>query len=187
MKTESPPYEIPIDEDLVLKKISLESAGHIFQAINSDREHLRRWLPFIDHTRKKEDTEIFIKSILHTTCPKRDLIYEIWMSDNFIGLVALKEIDKWNGKTEIGYWIHSDFEGKGFMTRSCRALIDLSFSSLGLNRVELKVATGNARSGLVAERLNFKMEGIEREGEQHNKSHLDLIVYSILKKEWKID
>jgi ribosomal-protein-serine acetyltransferase len=184
MKPGRPPSEIFVDEALVLRKLRIGSASLIFEAIDKDREHLRGWLPFIDVTRKKEDTEIFIKSALHSSCLKKDLIYEIWSTDCFAGLIALKEIDNWNSKTELGYWLTSDFEGKGLVTKSCRALIDLCFSQLGMNRIQLKAATGNARSCLVAERLGFKMEGIERDGEQHHRNYTDLIVYSILKRDW---
>jgi ribosomal-protein-serine acetyltransferase len=187
MKPGQPPSEVTIDGTLKLIKLRLESAPNIFSAIDENRENLRLWLPFVDQTRKKQDTEIFIKSILHTTCPKKDLIYEIWSSGEFAGLIALKEIDDWNKKTELGYWIIAQFEGKGLVTRSCKALIDLSFSELGLNRVQLKAAIGNARSCLVAERLGFRMEGIEREGEQYHRQRYDLIVYSILKREWVQD
>ena len=63
--------------------------------------------------------------------------------------------------------------------------MDLSFDQLGIKRVQLKAAVGNAKSCLVAERLNFKMEGIERAGEKHRGHYMDLIVYSVLKEEWE--
>ena len=185
MRHDYPPEEIRIDEQLVLRRLQLRSASTIFHAIDEDREHLRPWLPFVDHTRKKEDTEIFIKSVLHSSCQKKDLIYEIWSGSRFAGLIALKEIDGWNKKSEIGYWIIKSCERQGIITRSCEELIELSFTKLGLNRLQLKAAVGNARSCLVAERLNFTREGIEREGEQHHHKSFDLIVYSLLKKEWK--
>ena len=116
---------------------------------------------------------------------KKDLIYEIWYIEQFAGLIALKEIDGWNKKTELGYWITSRFEGLGLITNSCRTLLDLSFDQLGIKRVQLKAAVGNAKSCLVAERLNFKMEGIERAGEKHRGHYMDLIVYSVLKEEWE--
>jgi ribosomal-protein-serine acetyltransferase len=185
MKQDLPPSEIIIEQSLHLRRLQVDSAPEIFHAIDQDREYLRQWLPFVDQTRKKEDTEIFIKSILHTSCPKKDLIYEIWSAGQFAGLIALKEIDGWNKKTELGYWIIQRLQGMGLVTKSCQALIDLAFTRLGMNRVQLKAAIGNARSSLVAERLKFKLEGIEREGEQHHRKYFDLIVYGILKKEWE--
>jgi ribosomal-protein-serine acetyltransferase len=184
MIAEIPAPEITIDDCLVLKRLRIDTAALIFKIIHDDREHLRQWLPFVDDTRKPEDTEIFIKSILHTSCVKKDLIYEIWYHGELAGLIALKEIDRGNKKTELGYWIISKFERLGLITKSCRALIEISFKQLGMKRIQLKAAIGNARSSLVAERLNFKLEGIERAGELHHQKYFDLIVYSLLKKDW---
>jgi ribosomal-protein-serine acetyltransferase len=185
MIRENPPSELYLDEGTALKRLQVGSSRLIFNAIDSDREHLRRWLPFVDDTHKAEDTEMFIKSILHTNCPGKDLIYEIWIKGEFAGLIALKEIDGWNKKTEIGYWIISKYQRMGIITRSCEKLIELSFNQLGLNRVQIRVATGNARSALVPERLRFTIEGIERAGELHHGKFFNLLVYSILKKEWQ--
>jgi ribosomal-protein-serine acetyltransferase len=185
MIRENPPSELRIDESLTLRRLQLGNSGLVFRAIDTDREHLRRWLPFVDDTRKAEDTEIFIKSILHTDCPRKDLIYEIWYKSEFAGLIALKEIDGWNKKTEVGYWIISKLQGLGIVTKSCEELINLAFNQMGMNRMQLKAAVGNARSSMVAERLHFKFEGIERAGELHHGKYFNLLVYSILKKEWQ--
>lgn len=185
MMTNDPPSEIVVDALTRLKRLQAGSAALIFRAIDSDREHLRPWLPFVDETKKASDTEMFIKSILHTPCSKKDLVYEIWYGDHFAGLIAMKEIDRWNKKTELGYWIISDFEGLGIITQSCRELIRIAFRSMGMQRVQIKIATGNARSGKIPERLNFKFEGIERSGEVHHKKTFDLMVYSLLRREWE--
>jgi len=53
-----------------------------------------------------------------------------------------------------------------------------------MNRIQIKVATENLKSQQVAERLGFKYEGIEREGELHKCGFLDLKVYSLLRNEF---
>ena len=40
-----PSTEIIVSENLVLKLLSQESAGIIFEAIGSNRNNLRKWLP----------------------------------------------------------------------------------------------------------------------------------------------
>lgn len=176
---------IKVDEELVLEELRYSSAAEIFNAITSNREHLRRWLPFIDFTKKQSDTEQFIKSVKQSRCPKPDLIYELRYHKELAGLIALKEVDYLQRKTEIGYWLSEKFEGKGIITRSCSALLDHCFDDLGLNRVQIKAATGNAQSLLIPERLGFKFEGIEREGEYLNGEFVDLMIYSMLQKHWE--
>ena len=118
-------YELRVDDDVFLKKLKLASAGVIFNAIEKDRKHLDKWLPFVRNTWRVEDSETFIKSVINSHCHKKDMVFEIWYLDAFAGLIALKEIDKWNRRTELGYWIISEYEGKGIVSRSCRLLIDI--------------------------------------------------------------
>lgn len=176
--------EIVVSEGLVLRDLRPESAQVIFNLINRNRQYLRQWLPFIDNTWKVEDTEIFIKSVLTGGGPKRDLIVEIWYQDRFAGLIALKEIDRWNKKAEIGYWLDPDLENKGIMTRCCKAMIDFAFKKMALNRIQIKVGIGNVQSSRIPEKLGFRFEGIERNGEKFPDHYINLEVYSILKKEW---
>lgn len=178
--------EIIVSENLILKLLSLESAVVMFEAIDNNRQHLRIWLPFVDNTRIEEDTENFIKSILRNSVPKPDIIYEIWFNDSFAGLIAIKELDEWNKRAELGYWLIPHLEGQGIMTSCCKAILDFVFSKLGMNRIQIKVGIGNSRSSRIPERLGFRFEGIERSGEKFPDHYNDLEVYSLLKKEWAV-
>ncbi|NQU84306.1 MAG: GNAT family N-acetyltransferase [Mariniphaga sp.] len=173
-----------IDDHLQLERIKLSYAEIIFEAINKNRTFLKKWLPFVDQTRKVSDTEDFIKSVLNIPLTKRDEIYSIWYKGEFAGLIAYKETDHLNCKTELGYWLIESFQGKGIMTKSVSKLVDFAFRNLNLNRVQIKVAVGNEKSSAIAKRLNFQFEGIERDGEKHHNKFLNLEVYSFLKKEW---
>ncbi len=176
--------EISAGKEIILKKLKQETAPLIFNLINRNRHYLRQWLPFVDNTWKIEDTEMFVRSILTGEGNKRDMLFEIWYREDFAGLIALKEIDRWNRKSELGYWLNPDLEGKGIMTACCKALIDFAFRTLALHRIQIKVGVGNARSSRIAEKLGFYFEGIERAGEKFQDHYLNLEVYSILKNEW---
>jgi ribosomal-protein-serine acetyltransferase len=184
MSRPGPIPEILVSENLVLKLLSQESSGIIFRAVDLNRQYLRNWLPFVDNTCREEDTDVFIRTILRSSVPKPDIVYEIWYRDSFAGLIAIKEVDEWNKRTELGYWLIPQLEGKGIMTSCCKAILDFIFSNLGLNRVQIKAAVGNARSSRIPEQLGFKLEGIERGGEKFPDHYKDLEVYSLLKKEW---
>lgn len=175
---------IKVDDELVLKPVSLNSAKTIFNSIHSSRDFLRPWLPFVDQTIAVGDTRNFIKSVINSKCPKKDLVFEIWHLDDFAGLAALKEIDFANLKVEIGYWLDQKKTGMGIMLRSCKALINHAFNNLKLNRVVIKVGIGNEKSTAIPLALNFYQEGVERNGELINGQFRDLVVFSMLKKDW---
>lgn len=166
---------------ILIKTIQIDSADLIYSGINNSREHLRKWLSFVDQTKSAGDTRKFIQSVLHSTCQKKDEIFEVWFHDEFAGLVGFKEIDHINRKVEIGYWLVKDMTGKGIINRSCQLLINHAFQKMNLNRIMIKVAKGNTKSIAVPIRLGFTFEGIERNGELLNGQFIDLEVYSLLK------
>uniref|UniRef100_UPI003217AD7E GNAT family N-acetyltransferase n=1 Tax=uncultured Draconibacterium sp. TaxID=1573823 RepID=UPI003217AD7E len=172
---------IRINDKIRLERIQLSMAQIIFNTIDSDREHLREWLPFIDQTKQISDTEAFITSVADN---KKDSIYTIWYKEEFAGLIGFKDTDLVNKKTEIGYWLASKMQGKGIITLCVEKLIAYAFKNKKLNRIQIKVAEKNNKSAAIPKKLGFHMEGVEREGELHQDHYLNLEVYSLLKSDW---
>lgn len=98
-----------------------------------------------------------------------------------IGLHAISDMEK---SAEIGYWIAEKASGQGLVTKSCRRIIDHAFGEMGLNRISIKCATENIKSRAIPERLGFIREGIEREAALLHGKFYDLVVYSLLAREW---
>jgi len=161
-------------------------ANQIFSIIDKDRNYLREWLPFVDYTRMVEDTEAFIKGIHAEPLDRKETTFVIIEENKVIGIIGFRSTDKANHKTEIGYWLAQDKQGKGFVTKSCQSLLTLAFTTMNMNRVMIKCAVNNNKSIAIPKRLGFKFEGIERSGEFLNGKYVDLEVYSFLKQEWKL-
>ena len=176
--------KIKTGSDITLQKVRMKSAGEIYESIDRSRDFLSEWLPFADHTLMVKDTENFIRSLRKYKDVRGDLVFEIRVEGMMAGLIGLKDIDHLNRKAEIGYWIDKEFAGKGIMMRSCRALVDHAFRKLELNRLTIRCAMENIRSCNIPKQLGFTFEGIERQGEILRGRHLDLKVYSLLRKEW---
>lgn len=84
----------------------------------------------------------------------------------------------------IGYWLGEKYQGKGIMTKACKALIQYCFEELNLERIEIRVATENIKSQAIPERLGFQKEGCLRNAEVLYDQYIDLYVYGLLKKEF---
>lgn len=175
---------IRVNDNIRLEAIKVSMASVIFETIDRDRNFLRKWLPFVDSTFRIADTELYLKSIIKQKKPKKEEIYSIWFKEEFAGLIGFKDTDWANSKTELGYWISQKMQGKGIVTLSAKELVKYAFRRMNMNRVQIKVGIGNVKSASVPKRLNFQFEGVEREGELHNNTFIDLEVYSLLKKEW---
>jgi len=175
---------LDVDNEIYLEAIKIPLAKVIFSAIDRDRKYLSTWLPFVNQTKKKADTVLFLKSMTDEENKGENAVFAIFYRNEFAGLISLKDIDYINKKTEMGYWIAEKMQGKGIVTRSVRKLIDHSFRTLNLNRIQIKVAVGNKKSAAIPQKLGFRFEGIEHDGEFHSNKFLNLEVYSFLKKDW---
>ncbi len=176
--------KLTINDHQFLESLNLSHVEFIFNAIDQNRKFLRKWLPFVDFTKKIHDTEKFVRSILKKHVSVRDEVYVIWYKHEFAGLIGFKEADRINDKIEIGYWLTEKMTGKGIATAATRKMVNLAFRNMNMNRVQIRCGVGNERSSAIPRRLGFSYEGIERSGERHNQTYIDLEVFSLLKREW---
>lgn len=167
----------------MLRELDLSDVTPVFKTIDTERDYLGEWLPFVEKTKDIKFTLAFVDSYVNSD--KSDLTFAIYVDNTFAGLVGLKDTDLINRKTEIGYWLSYQFQHKGIMSKSCLKLMAYTFNTLNINRIQLKAGVENLPSRAIAERLGFKFEGIEREGELHSRGYIDLTVYGMLKSEFK--
>jgi ribosomal-protein-serine acetyltransferase len=172
---------IQVNNEMHLEAITLSAAPVVFEAIARNREFLRKWLPFVDATQSVSDTELFIRSLVWQKENKKDEVFTIWYKLEFAGLIGFKDTDWVNHKTELGYWLIENMQGKGIITQCTTTLIKYAFKKLRMNRIQIKVANGNTRSAAVPNRLGFNFEGIEQQGEWLNGTYHDLQIFSLLK------
>ena len=178
-------FSFRIDDDTELRLLENRHAEELFALTDQNREHLRRWLPWLDNNRSLEDTRAFITRSLIQYANNRGFPTGIWFKGALAGVIGYNTIDWSDRMASIGYWIGASFQGQGLVTRGCRALIDYAFNGLGLNRVEIRCATGNKRSQAIPERLGFTQEGIVRQAEWLYDHFVDHAVYGMLAGEWR--
>ncbi|HPI39091.1 MAG TPA: hypothetical protein PK397_14205, partial [Ignavibacteriaceae bacterium] len=94
---------IKVNDKIILKQIELSDAGDVFNTINTERDYLGEWLPFVEYTKRQNDTESFITSIYNEPADKQELVFVIRYENIFAGLIGFKGTDRLNKKTEIGY------------------------------------------------------------------------------------
>jgi len=164
-----------------LKLLEERHAEELFPLIDQSRESLREWLPWVDGTKTVDDSKDFIRAGLKQFSDNNGFQAGIWHHGKLAGVIGLHHIDWSNQATSIGYWLSREFEGKGLMTETCRAVIDYCFHELKLNRIEIRVATGNHKSLAIPERLGFQKEGCLRSSEKLYDKYVDHNVFSLIR------
>lgn len=173
--------KIVIDENIHIELINETHAHAIFEMVDRNRTHLRAWLPFVDKMQSVEFAENFVKGTMQRNEARVEHAFVIFESQQAIGRIGVYKIDNQNRIGEIGYWIVESSQGKGIITKACKAMIAFCFNDLDLNRIEIKCATANLRSKTVPEELGFLKEGVIRQGEFVHGEFIDLSLYSLLK------
>ncbi len=84
---------------------------------------------------------------------------------------------------ELGYILHPDYWGRGYVPEAARALIELAFKELGLHKIELSCFGYNVQSQRVAEKLGFTLEARIRDRKDAQGNRCDDLRYGLLRSE----
>ncbi len=177
--------EIEVDDEITLRQFDIGHAEALFALVDSDRAHLRKWLPWVDATKTVEDSKIFIGKGLEQDKAGKGYHCGIWYRGGMTGVIGLHHLDRSHRKSSLGYWLHRDHEGKGIVTRATRAMIDHLIRKEKMNRIEIGCAVENTKSRAIPERLGAREEGVRRQVEWRSDHFVDHVIYSVLAEEWE--
>jgi ribosomal-protein-serine acetyltransferase len=174
------PLPIDLGEGAILRRYTMDDLDALWELVEREQERLAVWMPWaVGVTREAE--RVWLERALADEANLEG--GGLFIDDAFAGGVGLTVGPFWTS-AEIGYWISSELEGRGYVTRACRALIDLAFGELGVHRVVIRAGTENKRSRAIPERLGFTQEGVHREEGTGSEGFHDLVVYGLLDREW---
>ncbi len=177
-------FEGDIGDGASLALLSLDDSDELFALVDSNRDHLRPWMPWVGATAAPGDVRTFIQSTIDQRARNDGYQCAIRQNGAIVGVIGHHRIDWPNKLTSLGYWLSADHQGRGIMTRACHALVDFAFEDLLLNRVEIWAAVENAKSIAVIERLGFLEEGVRRQAEWVHDRFVDLRCFAILREQW---
>ena len=84
-------------------------------------------------------------------------------SGECIGQIAFFLVDTRNEFAEIEYCIGRAYQGKGYATEACKAVIRFGFETIGLHKVQICCRPKNIKSKSVIEKCGLKYEGTLRD------------------------
>ncbi|MHC0036836.1 GNAT family N-acetyltransferase [Pseudoneobacillus sp. C159] len=177
-------FTLKVDNEIELQLFQVHHANELFQLVDNNRYHLRRWLPWVDAMLGPEQYHSIIPIWLKQFADNQGVNLGIRYRGRLVGAIGLHQIDWQNQLTSIGYYLGEGYQGKGIITRAVQALLNYVFFELKLNRVEIRCGVANRKSRAIPERLGFYHEGTIRDGENLYGHYHDLMVYSLLARDW---
>lgn len=155
-----------VGERVALEFLSAEDAEELLYLVDSSRESLDRWLPWVGNFTRTADAESFIESYRLQLDMGNGGIWGVRRRRDgaLVGTVCLQWIDWSNFAANFGYFLGREFEGNGFATEALQLAVEY-VKGLGIHRVGIRVAVGNTRSSALAQRLGFSFEGTSKDAE----------------------
>lgn len=179
-------FKYQIDDELALvapTNIQV-AAEEMFRVLDSDRDHIRPFLSFVDDTLTVEDEVKFIKSQLIEQAEGKSYLFLITYQGQMVGSINYHFVSQINQRAEIGYWLHSAYTGRGIMAKSVQAMLKIGFETLGFNRIDLYADIENHASNAVAKRTGFTHIARQPAQVKLYGSFRDMNQYVMLKKDY---
>ena len=170
---------------IAIVPVAVEHAAALAALVGQNREHLRHYLPGAIALSSPEAAQAHLQSAQDRAARADVFEWHLFAGASLCGAVRLKHIDAEHRTAQIGYFLGHQFSGKGIITSALGAVLDDCFTSLALNRIELRCAAGNTPSMRVAQKLGFQCEGILREAEFLHGAYVDHHVYGLLAREFQ--
>lgn len=167
---------LPAGEHRVLDALREQDAPDVHRAVEDPL--IRRWLP-LPRPYPAELAVTFCTTMsANLRATGQGLIRAIRVRGEFAGVIDVKRIDWRSRSGEIGYWLAPWARGQGHMSAATEALSRWLLTGAGFERVELRIAPGNAGSLRVAELAGFTFEGTARNAGYIDAGRVDLEVFS---------
>lgn len=173
-------FSHPLGDGAELRPFEPHQAAELTAYLERNRPQLAPWLPWATTITDLESARAFLQRYADGQATDTRRIYALWQDDELVGGLIFRVFDTATGSCELGAWLSSGAEGRGLMTRACRALIDWAFDVRGMRRVVWQTVPHNKRSIAVAERLRMHREGVLRQSFPFLGELLDVEVWSLL-------
>jgi [ribosomal protein S5]-alanine N-acetyltransferase len=106
-----------------------------------------------------DEAKAFIEMIKKNVAEGNSFYWGIVLKDKpeLIGTICLWNLSDDRKTAELGYELHPDFQGKGYMQEAINAVIDFSFQTAGFSELEAFTHRDNTASTKVLEKLGFSL------------------------------
>ena len=173
---------------LTLRPFRRRDADPLVEAVYESIAELVRWLPWAHAGYGRTDAIRFIRDSGSAWAEGRAFDLAIRSREDsrtHVGNVSIWHTSRREQAGEIGYWVRTGATGRGIATEAACRVLQIAFEELGLHRVTLRIATGNAGSEQIAGKLGFSREGLLRQEVLVAGEWLDHSLWGILDDEYR--
>ena len=169
---------------LILRPPQSGDGPELNAAITESFEELIQWMPWAAKLPTQEESEANVRQAYAKWILRENLRMSIFdkATGKMAGSSGFHNLHWDIPSFEIGYWVRTEFAGKGYIKESTNALTRFAFDFLKAKRVEIRCDAKNGRSKSIMKSLGFELEGCLRNSDTDHRTNepSDTLVYSRL-------
>ena len=105
--------------------------------------------------------------------------------DTAIGIFQVRELEPGFATAEWGFAIGSPFWGTGVFQEGAELVLEFTFETLGVHRLEARCAVPNGRGNGALHKIGAVQEGVLRKSFLRNGHYLDQVLYAFVEDDWR--
>ncbi len=169
---------IKVDKKLYLKIRTPNEAQIYFDLLESNREYLKPWMPFLFEIKSVEETEKHIEKHTSLFCDGNKCDYGIYYNKILIGSGGLINIYHDVRSGEIGGWVSQAWSNQGIMTKVVSKIMAVAKKHYRLDRVFVRVEPNNLAGKAIPKKLGFLFESISTDPQPYGTMPRNLELWS---------
>jgi RimJ/RimL family protein N-acetyltransferase len=132
----------------------------VYAAILESLDNLRQWMLWAHEEQTLESVEASSRRAVEMFQTRETLRFRLFRKADgeYVGMSEIHSFDWSVPRCEIGYWVRTSMQGKGYITEAVIGLTDFALNVLHARRVEIRCNARNQRSAAVAERAGYTLE-----------------------------
>lgn len=105
--------------------------------------------------------------------------------DQAIGIIQVRQLSASFDVAEWGFAIGRQFWGTGVFAQAARKVLEFTFDTIGVLRLEARSSVGNGRGNGALQKMGAAREGVLRRSFLREEEYHDQILWSILAADWQ--
>lgn len=178
------------ESERLLIRVPKPGDGAILQeAYLETYSRLKPWFPWAQTESSVEEREDFVRQQYARFIKREDMMLMLFLKSGhkLIGCSGL-HVQNWDVPSfEIGYWVRTGYEGKGYIIEAVNRITEFGFMDMKANRIFIRCDIANVRSQSVAKRAGFLYEGTFRNFERrhHSGELTDMIYFGLTSEDYR--
>jgi ribosomal-protein-alanine N-acetyltransferase len=152
---------VSLADDVVLRLATERDAEALKSAYVRNRDHLAPWEPRRpDEFFTVEGQATRLKALLEQQARGQAVAWVLADGDRVVGRMTLNDIVRGPFlNAHLGYWIDSEYLGRGLTTKAVREVCGMADQEVGLHRVAAATLLHNEASQSVLRKCGFELVG----------------------------